>query len=140
MAEPPQGLPALEHRPHLAPPLAPWASAVDSPSVPTASQGGAKGYDDGQKVNGRKRHIWVDSLGLLLLVAVTGADVPDAEAACDLLHRRLWDELRRWEVVCADRLYRAACLQEEVFDVAPFGLRVVSRPADTVGFVRLPQR
>jgi putative transposase len=119
---------------------APRSSAVDSQSVKTAGQGGAKGYDAGKKVAGRKRHLWVDSLGLLLAVAVTGADVPDAEAACDLLPSRVWDELPRLEVVYADSQYRAGYLREEVFDLAPFRLHVVSRPAGAAGFVRLPQR
>jgi hypothetical protein len=42
-------------------------------------------------------------MGLLLAVVVTTADVPAARAACDLLHRRLWDERPRLDVVYADR-------------------------------------
>jgi putative transposase len=118
----------------------PKASAVDSQSVKTAGQGGAKGYDAGKKVGGRKRHIWVDSMGLLLAVAVTGADTHDATAACELLHLRVWDELPRLKVVYADTAYRAECLRAEVFDWASFRLHVVGRPADAVGFVKLPQR
>jgi putative transposase len=118
----------------------PRSSAVDSQSVKTAGQGGAKGYDAGKKVGGRKRHIWVDSMGLLLAVAVTGADIHDATAACELLHLRVWDELPRLKVVYADTAYRAECLREEVFDWASFRLHVVGRPADAVGFVKLPQR
>src|SRR4051794_14702330 len=119
----------------------PRSSAVDSQSVKAAGQGGEKGYDAGKKVAGRKRHIWVDSLGLLVAVLVTGAGVHDGRAACELLHRRRWDEeLPRLRVVYADSMYRADCLQEEVFSFAPFELRVVSRPEGSVGFVRLPQR
>jgi putative transposase len=118
----------------------PRASAVDSQSVKTAGQGGAKGYDAGKRVSGRKRHIWVDSLGLLLAVAVTGADAHDAHAACELLHQRLWDDLPRLRVVYADSQYRAECLREAVFDLAPFRLVVVSRPEGSEGWVRLPQR
>jgi putative transposase len=119
----------------------PASSAVDSQSVKTAGQGGEKGFDAGKRVAGRKRHIWVDSLGLLVAVAVTGADAHDAWAACDLLHRRRWDEeLPRLRVVYADSMYRAECLRENVFDFAPFALHVVSRPEGSEGFVRLPQR
>jgi len=85
----------------------PRSSAVDSQSVKTPSAGGESGFDAGKKVKGRKRHIWVDSLGLLLAVSVTTADVSDARAACDLLNRRAWDELPRLAVVYADKGYRA---------------------------------
>jgi putative transposase len=118
----------------------PRSSAVDSQSVKTAGQGGEKGYDAGKKVGGRKRHVWVDSLGLLLAVLVTAADVHDARAACDLLHLRLWADLPRLKVVYADSQYRAGCLHEEVFEWSSFRLHVVSRPAGAAGFVRLPKR
>jgi putative transposase len=118
----------------------PKASAVDSQSVKTAGQGGARGYDAGKKVGGRKRHLWVDSMGLLLAVLVTAADAHDARAACALLHLRLWDDLPRLKVVYADTAYRAECLREEVFDWSSFRLHVIGRPADAVGFTRLPQR
>src|SRR5262245_34632033 len=49
----------------------PRSSAADSQSVKTTPQGGVKGFDSGKKVKGRKRHAWVDSLGLLLAVVVT---------------------------------------------------------------------
>jgi putative transposase len=119
----------------------PASSAVDSQSVKAAGQGGEKGYDAGKKVAGRKRHLWVDSLGLLVAVLVTGAGTHDARAACDLLHRRRWDEeLPRLRVVYADSMYRAECLHEEVFSFAPFELHVVTRPEGSEGFVKLPQR
>jgi putative transposase len=118
----------------------PRASAADSQSVKTTPQGGVKGFDNGKKVHGRKRHIWVDSLGLLLAVLVTAADVHDSRAGCELFHRRLWEELPRLEVVYTDSHYTAGYLDEEVFDWSPFRRVVVSRPEGSEGFVKLPQR
>jgi|SRR5271168_3828140 len=118
----------------------PRVSAVDSQSVKTTEVGGEAGYDGGKKIRGRKRHIWVDNMGLLLAVAVTAADVQDGRGACDLLLGRDWDGLPRLRVVYADSAYRAECLREEVFSFAPFRLVVVSRPADAEGWVHLPQR
>jgi putative transposase len=118
----------------------PRTSAVDSQSVKTTELGGVKGFDGGKKVKGRKRHIWVDSMGLLLAVFVTGADVTDGRAACTLLHERLWEELPRLERVDADNSYREGCLQEQVFTLAPFVLNIVSRPKESKGYVKLPKR
>jgi putative transposase len=118
----------------------PRSSAADSQSVKTTPVGGVKGFDNGKKVHGRKRHLWVDSLGLPLAVLVTAADVHDSRAACDLFHRRLWEELPRLEVVYTDSQYTAWYLDEEVFDLAPFQRVVVSRPEGKEGFVKLPQR
>src|SRR5207237_1960482 len=59
----------------------PHSGYIDSQSVKTAQGGEQRGFDPGKKVQGRKRHIVVDSLGLLLAVLVTGADVDDGRAA-----------------------------------------------------------
>src|SRR5262245_39539498 len=118
----------------------PRSSAADSQSVKTTPQGGVKGFDNGKKVRGRKRHIWVDSMGLLPSVLVTGADVHDSRAACTLFHGRAWDELPRLEVVDADSQYTAGYLAEDIFALAPFRLQVVSRPPGEDGWVKLPQR
>lgn len=63
----------------------PTAAILDSQSVKTSPQGGPKGYDGGKKVTGRKRHLVVDTLGLLLAVWVTTANVQDRDAAAPVL-------------------------------------------------------
>jgi len=65
----------------------PTACSIDSQSVKAADTVGAasRGFDGGKKINGRKRHIAVDTLGLLLAVVVTAASVQDRDGACPLL-------------------------------------------------------
>jgi putative transposase len=72
-------------RPRAGKKLTPPAAILDSQSVKTTARGGVRGDDAGKKVKGRKRHLLVDTLGLILLVTVTSAAVPDRAAAAPLL-------------------------------------------------------
>ncbi len=61
-------------------PIEPTAAILDSQSTRTSPQGGPKGYDAGKKISGRKRHLVVDTMGLLLAVLLTPANVQDRDA------------------------------------------------------------
>jgi putative transposase len=87
----------------------PSAAIIDSQSVKTTEQGGPHGYDGGKKVNGRKRHILVDTLGLLLNVVVHPANVQDREGA-RLVLRGLQRRFPRLRHLWADQAYTGPIL------------------------------
>jgi transposase len=87
----------------------PSAAIIDSQSVKTTEQGGPHGYDGGKKVNGRKRHILVDTLGLLLTVIVHPANVQDREGA-KLVLAGLHERFPRLRHLWADQAYTGPIL------------------------------
>ncbi len=118
----------------------PTTASLDSQSVKATEAADSRGYDGAKKVTGRKRHIVVDSLGLLLAVTVTTADVPDAVAAKEVLAPMTYGRFPRLRLVRADSAYGRYGLPEWVTGATHFLLELVKRPLAAAGFVLLPKR
>src|SRR5579871_1926100 len=122
-------------------PYAPRTTAsVDSQSVDTTSGGEQRGRDNAKNVDGRKRHIVVDSMGLLLAVLVTAASVDDATAAQEVFGRLDGQPVGKVRRMFADNKYHNYALYEWVEANAPWSVEVVRRPPGVTGWVVLPIR
>ena len=115
-------------------------ASVDSQSVDTTSGGEQRGRDNAKNVDGRKRHIVVDSMGLLLAVLVTAASVDDAKAAQKLFPRLDGQPVGQVERMFADSKYHNYALYEWVEDNARWEMDIVRRPEGSEGWVKLPIR
>jgi putative transposase len=115
-------------------------ASVDSQSVDTTSGGEARGRDNAKNVDGRKRHIVVDSMGLLLAVLVTAADVDDAAAASELFARLEGQPISRVGTMDADGKSHNYRLYQWVDEHASWDLEIVRRPEGAEGWVTLPIR
>jgi putative transposase len=116
----------------------PSLGLVDSQSVKGSVHKG-NGYDGGKKVNGRKRHILVDALGLLLIVIVTKANVSD-QAGLKVLLKSIENKFPRLGCIKADQGYRGEAFSAWVEQTYKRLLEIVKRPEGVKGFVLLPQR
>ncbi len=116
----------------------PTAGALDSQSVKTTQVALVRGYDAGKHVNGRKRHLLVDTLGLLLAVLVTSAALSDP-AGAKLLLKRLGGACKKLRRIWVDGTYRGQLLQWVLLHCR-FRLQPVLRSDDQKGFVVLPRR
>jgi putative transposase len=121
---------------------APTAAIIDSQSVRAAEEVArtGRGYDAGKKVNGRKRHIAVDTIGLLLTVLITAASVQDRDAAKPLLWnlRKAFPQVK---LAWADAGYAGKLVTWARTKLKPkLTLQIVKRPDDLHTFQVLPRR
>jgi transposase len=121
----------------------PSKAILDSQTVETATMVSQEvGYDSGKKTKGRKRHILVDTLGLLIVVVITAASVSEQAGAkkvlakLDSMRERMGRLIRIW----VDAGYRGKDFSHWVIDVYRWLWSVVMRHEEQKGFVVLPKR
>jgi putative transposase len=112
----------------------PTAAILDSQSVKTSEGGPERGHDAGKKINGRKRHLLVDTLGLLIACVVHGANVQDYNG-CEAVLDKAKARFPRLKKIWADSIYGYLMTPRCVWILYGWVLEIVKRAAGTVGFV-----
>ena len=116
----------------------PSRAAIDSQSVKKGSFITLEsGIDGGKQVNGRKRHLAVDGLGLPLAIAVTAAHVHDSEGGYELLWQIKEASPDKLKMLCADKAYRGS-FKDTVEQVYHWQMDISQKPQSAQGFV--PQK
>lgn len=118
----------------------PTAAIVDSQSVKTTAVKGERGFDGNKKVNGRKRHIMVDVLGLLLAVVVHKASIQERAGAKLLIQRAFAKGFTQLALIWADGGYSGQPMIDWVWQLTGWIWEVVERIEGVTGFVILPRR
>jgi transposase len=121
----------------------PSEAMIDSQSVKSAAMVSQEvGFDAGKKIKGRKRFMTVDTLGLILRVWVTAANVPERAGAKTVLKqvKQMGKSVSRLHTIWADGGFDGAAFMMWVMDMCGWILQVVLRPQQTKGFVLLKKR